>query len=159
MITTSLSARTMISTNLLLVSALLSGAYAAIGPVANMQIVNANIAPDGFTRAYAPLSLRPFTLDNPISALLLLVEHFQVHSLEATRYTSSLNKVVLLSFIFFSFQGDRFMINVIDRLTDNTMLRSTSIVSSLFVLMCCLVSLTTVIIALAWSISEGNLLG
>ncbi|KAK0430099.1 laccase [Armillaria borealis] len=81
----------MISTTLLLVSGLLSGTYAAIGPVANMQIVNANIAPDGFTRA---ATLAGGTFPGP------LVQG---------------NK------------GDRFRINVIDKLTDNTMLRSTSI--------------------------------
>ncbi|SJL16420.1 probable Laccase-2 [Armillaria ostoyae] len=81
----------MISTTLLLVSGLLSGMYAAIGPVANMQIVNANIAPDGFTRA---ATLAGGTFPGP------LVKG---------------NK------------GDRFRINIIDRLTDNTMLRSTSI--------------------------------
>ncbi|KAK0205756.1 laccase [Desarmillaria ectypa] len=82
----------MISTALLFLSALLlSGTYAAIGPVANMPIVNANIAPDGFTRAAV---LAGGTFPGP------LVKG---------------NK------------GDRFRLNVIDRLTDNTMLRSTSI--------------------------------
>ncbi|KAK0191813.1 laccase [Armillaria mellea] len=86
----------MIST-LLLVSALLSGAHAAIGPVANMQIVNANIAPDGFTRGAV---LAGGTFPGPLP---------------------------FCSYSFFFFQGNRFRINVIDSLTDNTMLRSTSI--------------------------------
>ncbi|KAG7439481.1 putative laccase 5 [Guyanagaster necrorhizus] len=81
----------MIPTALFTVVALISGTYASIGPVANMQIVNADIAPDGFTRGAV---LAGGTFPGPLVK---------------------------------GNMGNRFEINVIDQLTDDTMLRSTSI--------------------------------
>ncbi|KAJ7148456.1 laccase [Mycena crocata] len=69
----------------------LSGSLAAIGPIANLPIVNRKIAPDGFSRSTV---LAGGTFPGP-----LITGH----------------------------KGDRFLLNVEDRLTDNTMLRSTSI--------------------------------
>ncbi|KAF8888052.1 laccase 3 precursor [Infundibulicybe gibba] len=65
--------------------------YAAIGPVADLHIVNRNIAPDGFNRSAV---LAGGTHPGPLIT---------------------------------GFKGDRFLLNVIDELTDTSMLRSTSI--------------------------------
>nr|AFE48786.2 yellow laccase [Stropharia aeruginosa] len=72
------------------------GAYAAIGPTANVYIKNAAIAPDGFTR----------------SAVLA---------------GASSSSVKFPGPLVTGFKGDTFSLNVIDQLTDNTMLLSTSI--------------------------------
>ena len=66
---------------------------AAVGPVADLVILNANVSPDGYERTAI---LADGTLPGPLI---------------------SGNK------------GDRFQINVIDELTNHTMLKSTSIVS------------------------------
>ncbi|KAF8911194.1 putative laccase 5, partial [Mucidula mucida] len=65
--------------------------YAAIGPIADMDIVNGNISPDGFQRA------------------AVLAEGV---------YPGPLVR---------GFKGNTFLLNVVDSLTDNTMLRSTSV--------------------------------
>ncbi|KAG6840216.1 hypothetical protein C0991_008159 [Blastosporella zonata] len=79
------------------VLSLLSGSYAVtIGPKSNMYIVNADIAPDGFTRS-AVLASGSSTNGSFPGPLI------------------TANK------------GDHFQINVIDQLTDTTMLTSTSI--------------------------------
>ncbi|KAJ6475006.1 laccase 2 precursor [Mycena vulgaris] len=70
----------------------LSGAYAAIGPVATLEIVNKHISPDGFPRSTV---LAGGTFPGP-----LIVG----------------NK-----------PGTNFKLNVVDKLTDSTMLKSTSI--------------------------------
>nr|ACZ58369.1 laccase [Cerrena sp. WR1] len=67
------------------------GALAAIGPVADLHITDANVSPDGFTR---PAVLAGGTFPGPLIT---------------------------------GKQGDNFQINVIDELTDATMLKSTSI--------------------------------
>ncbi|KAF7364189.1 Laccase I [Mycena sanguinolenta] len=69
----------------------LSTAYAAIGPVGVLPIVNAHIAPDGFQRSSV---LAGGTFPGPL--------------IQANK-------------------GDTFAIDVVDALTDNTMLKSTSI--------------------------------
>ncbi|RDB27747.1 Laccase-2 [Hypsizygus marmoreus] len=81
---------------LVLLFSYVSGALAAIGPVADLHIVNKQIAPDGFTR----------------SAVLAgsTAEHAQ--------FPGPLIQ---------GSKGSRFLLNVIDSLTDNTMLKSTSI--------------------------------
>ncbi|KAJ6582112.1 multicopper oxidase/laccase [Mycena capillaripes] len=74
------------------VSLFLSGSIAtSVGPVANLPIVNRQIAPDGFSRSTV---LAGGTFPGPLIK---------------------------------GFKGDRFLLNVEDKLTDNTMLRSTSI--------------------------------
>ncbi len=70
-------------------------AHAAIGPVTDLTIMNANVAPDGHTR---PAVLAEGMLPGP-----LIVGQ----------------------------KGDRFRINVINNLANHTMLKSTSIVSTL----------------------------
>ncbi|KAJ7166783.1 laccase 1 precursor [Mycena filopes] len=82
-----------ISASILVLSAsLLSGAFgASIGPIGNLQIVNKQIAPDGFSRSTV---LAGGTFPGPL--------------IKATK-------------------GAHFSLNVEDKLTDATMLRSTSI--------------------------------
>ncbi|KAJ6528614.1 laccase [Mycena vulgaris] len=70
----------------------LSGAYAAIGPVANLEIVNKHISPDGFPRSAV---LAGGTFPGPL--------------------------------IIGKKPGTNFKLNVVDKLTDSTMLKSTSI--------------------------------
>ncbi|KAJ7639643.1 Cupredoxin, partial [Mycena polygramma] len=71
---------------------LFSGSIAAtIGPIANLPIVNRNIAPDGFSRSAV---LADGTFPGPLIK---------------------------------GYKGNRFLLNVEDKLTDDTMLRSTSI--------------------------------
>jgi len=84
----------MISTSrrtLLTLFAVFSKTFAAIGPVTDLHIVNAVIAPDGFSRS------------------AVLAEGVYPGPLITGK------------------KGDNFQINVIDGLTDDTMLRSTSI--------------------------------
>ncbi|RDB27655.1 Laccase-1 [Hypsizygus marmoreus] len=71
-------------------------AYAAIGPSADMHIVNKDVAPDGLTRSAV---LAGGTADDAAFPGPLITGN----------------------------KGDRFLLNVIDSLTDNTMLKSTSI--------------------------------
>lgn len=88
----------MTKATLTLLSALLPFAlrsFAAIGPEADLTIVNANISPDGYERAAV---LAGGTFPGPL-------------------ITGN--------------KGDHFKINVIDQLTNHTMLKSTSIVSSI----------------------------
>nr|VWO98855.1 AA_TRNA_LIGASE_II domain-containing protein [Ganoderma boninense] len=73
---------------------------AAIGPVTDLTITNADLAPDGFTR--------PAVAVDGMSPGPLIVGQ----------------------------KGDRFQINVINRLTNHTMLKSTSIVRIRFTLPC-----------------------
>ncbi|EJF57979.1 laccase [Dichomitus squalens LYAD-421 SS1] len=68
-----------------------ASAYASIGPVADLTIYNADIAPDGFTRAAIVV--------NGVFPGPLITGN----------------------------RGDRFQLNVIDKLTNHTMLKSTSI--------------------------------
>ncbi|KAG6909557.1 Acyl-coenzyme A oxidase 2 [Tephrocybe rancida] len=75
--------------------AIIGGAYAAIGPVADLYIANADISPDGFTR----------------SAVLA-----------GTATNASFPGPLITAN-----KGDHFQLNVIDQLTDTTMLTSTSI--------------------------------
>lgn len=87
-------------------------AYAAIGPVADLHIVNKNLAPDGFTR---PTVLAGGTFPGPlIKGNKVLVS--EDNSITQSEWRSS-------------YQGDNFKLNVIDDLTDARMLKSTSIVS------------------------------
>ncbi|KAF9031294.1 laccase 1 [Panaeolus papilionaceus] len=76
--------------------ALISSAYAAIGPVADLHIGNAQVSPDGFQRSavLAGSSATDLTLPGPL--------------IRAAK-------------------GEQFRINVIDSLTDTTMLRTTAI--------------------------------
>ncbi|KAJ3509349.1 hypothetical protein NLJ89_g5269 [Agrocybe chaxingu] len=74
----------------------IASAYGAIGPVANLHIANADVAPDGFTR----------------SGVLAGAD---ANSLAFPGPVITANK------------GDTFQLNVIDALTDTTMLTSTSI--------------------------------
>lgn len=78
------------------VAALFATAHAAIGPIADVHIVNKNIAPDGFTRSTV---------------------------LAGGLANSATFPGPLISGI----KGETFILNVIDSLTDTTMLRSTSI--------------------------------
>ncbi|KAF8159248.1 yellow laccase [Crassisporium funariophilum] len=75
---------------------LLAGAYAAIGPTANLHIGNKVISPDGFSRStvLAGSNANSLTFPGPVIR---------------------------------GFKGSTFRLNVIDALTDTTMLRSTSI--------------------------------
>ncbi|KAF9461177.1 laccase 2 [Collybia nuda] len=75
---------------------LFSTAYAAIGPTADIHVVNKNIAPDGFTR----------------SAVLA---------------GSSAANAAFPGPLITGQKGDEFNLNVIDSLTDTSMLRATSI--------------------------------
>lgn len=102
-----------------------------IGPAANLVISNKYLQPDGFNRSYV-LSLT-------LSGLGLSLSHYSTVVAGGT-FPGSLitGKKVKWSRTIFTFtislklviQGDRFQIDVIDSLTDNTMLRSTSIVST-----------------------------
>lgn len=47
----------------------LSGVHAAIGPVADVHIVNQNISPDGFTRSFVE-----FNFNNRSRSLILFLE-------------------------------------------------------------------------------------
>ncbi|RDB27744.1 Laccase-1 [Hypsizygus marmoreus] len=76
--------------------AYLAVAFGAIGPAANLHIVNKRIAPDGFTR----------------SAVLA---------------GSTAGNAAFPGPLIAGLKGSRFLLNVIDSLTDNTMLKSTSI--------------------------------
>lgn len=78
-------------TSILLASNLISGAFAAIGPVTDLQIVNKFISPDGFNRSTV---LAGGTFPGPLITGCM---------------------------------GDNFKINVQDKLTNDTMERSTSI--------------------------------
>ena len=80
--------------HLFILSSLVLGSFAAVGPVTDLTISNANISPDGYERA-AVLAGGSFP-----------------GSLIAGQ------------------KGDRFQINVIDQLTNHTMLKSTSIVGT-----------------------------
>ncbi|KAJ3500534.1 hypothetical protein NLJ89_g9750 [Agrocybe chaxingu] len=75
-----------------------AGAYAAIGPTAELYIGNADVAPDGFTRAGVLAGSDASSLAFPGPVI-------------------TGNK------------GDTFSINVVDALSDTTMLTSTSIVA------------------------------
>ncbi|KAF8237984.1 laccase 2 precursor [Tricholoma matsutake] len=75
---------------------LLSGTYAAIGPFADLYIVNKNIQPDGYSRSAVLAGGTP----------------------ESASFPGPLIRGV---------KGDRFLLNVVDLLTDSTMLKSTSI--------------------------------
>ncbi|KAF8076630.1 laccase [Lyophyllum atratum] len=78
------------------VFSLVTAAFAGVGPVTDLHILNADIAPDGFTR----------------SAVLA---------------GSTETNVAFPGPLITGNKGDRFQLNVIDSLTDNTMLKSTSI--------------------------------
>ncbi|KAF7364261.1 Laccase I [Mycena sanguinolenta] len=80
-----------LSSAFVFLSTLFSTTYAAIGPTGGLEIANANIAPDGFTRSAV---LAGGTFPGPL--------------IKANK-------------------GDTFSINVMDDLTDNTMVTSTSI--------------------------------
>ncbi|KAG6888181.1 hypothetical protein C0995_010025 [Termitomyces sp. Mi166 len=81
---------------------LVTAVSAAIGPEANLHIINGNIAPDGFARS-AVLASGTGT-DTPFPGVLITAQKY----LPSTK-------------------GDRMKINVTDSLNDTTMLTSTSI--------------------------------
>ncbi|KAF7291266.1 Laccase 1 [Mycena indigotica] len=81
----------MFSTSFLIAAILSAPAFAAVGPVADLTLVNAQVAPDGFSRSAVTAG---GTIPGPV--------------LKAN-------------------VGDRFQLNVIDALTDKTMLLSSSI--------------------------------
>jgi iron transport multicopper oxidase len=88
---------------------LLAGhANAAIGPVTDLTISNAQVSPDGFTREY------------------VFSDRF------SRRITHSMFSAVLAGGVYpgpliTGTKGDNFQINVIDNLTESSMLKSTSI--------------------------------
>lgn len=88
-----------------------TGVLAAIGPVADLRIVNKNIAPDGFTR---PAVLAGGTFPGP------LIKGKKVRLLTSQSLL-----------IFKSFQGDNFQLSVFNELTNVEMLTDTSIVRQL----------------------------
>jgi iron transport multicopper oxidase len=97
--------------HLLCVSALLllRTSNAAIGPVADLTIRNRDISPDGFLRSYV------FTF--------CLFRTWSLISFSAVLAGGTFPGPVIRGV-----KGDRFKLNVIDRLKDARMLRSTSIV-------------------------------
>lgn len=105
--------RSLIVTVLLFFRLAFTGYAATIGPVADLHITNANISPDGHSR----------------SAILA-----------GGSYPGPLikaNKVRLVSLIstiipHHSLQGDNLKINVINELTDEEMMTSTSVVSIVY---------------------------
>jgi len=128
--------------------------FAAIGPVTNLRISNAIIAPDGFSRSWVIQTRVIFRW------LLLQCCSRGRHLSRTTNYWQEGHLCLHARFEIltdFPNQGDHFQINVIDRLTDNTMLRSTSIVIHpcantrlLFLTVFCFT------LALAWYFPERN---
>ena len=88
-----------------------AGVLASIGPVTDLHIVNANIAPDGFTRATV---LAGGTFPGP----LIVGQKVGAFVCHCRHITDSI------------LQGDNFQINVIDELTDPNQLLTTTIVST-----------------------------
>jgi hypothetical protein len=106
---------------------LLASTDAAIGPIADLKIVNEVIAPDGFNRScvfYFPMEDVNSSIiqDGPGWGNIPRTTHTRKQSISSTSLISCVAD-------FGWNQGTRFLINVIDLLTDNTMERSTSIVS------------------------------
>ena len=89
----------------------------AIGPVANLTITNQIVAPDGFSRAAVAVNggtLGPLIVGNKVRS----------HILYGHRYANFNREQHLPT------QGDRFLINVTDNLTNHTMNMTTSIVGA-----------------------------
>ena len=92
---------------------LVSPAFAAIGPVADLVISNKDVSPDGFTRGAVVAG------DSTIGPLIV---GNKVCSLPPRPFPPS--KVLRIIP-----QNDNFKLNVVNNLNDNTMLQTTSIVS------------------------------
>ena len=93
-----------------------SGVLAAIGPVTDLAIVNKVIAPDGVPRDTV---LAGGTFPGP------LIQGHKVCIRFSMLLTETTETIELTAM-----QGDRFRINVIDQLQNETMLTATSIVST-----------------------------
>ena len=92
----------------------LTVAVNATRTVTSLQIVNRNISPDGFLR---PTVLANGTFPGPVISGHKVSIYDNIHQHTCLQYCKC--------------QGDNFKINVIDKLTDHSMLKSTSIVSEL----------------------------
>ena len=98
-----------LSSSLVALALTASQSLAAIGPVTDLNIFNAVVAPDGFSRDAV-------TAEG--GAIGPLISGNKVH-LVLNHYKSCPN---------LSLKGDQFQINVVNTLNDSTMLQSTSIV-------------------------------
>ena len=85
---------------------------AAIGPASNLNIVNAVVSPDGFSRSAV---LSEGVVDRTIISGQKVGGTYSYHDMLTTRTRS---------------QGDTFQINVVNNLDDSTMNQTTSIVRS-----------------------------
>lgn len=94
----------------LALAALVQSGKAAIGPTATLNIVNANVSPDGFERAAV--------LANSVYPAPLITSTLVCFCITGTQTVLTI------------FQGDTFTLTVNDQLTDTTMERATSIVST-----------------------------
>ncbi|KAF7368336.1 Laccase I [Mycena venus] len=91
----------------------LSATYAAIGPVAELEIANKDISPDGFSRSSV---LAGGTFPGPL-----------IRGNKVTAIGSASRRGFMIYQPISSMKGTTFELNVVDDLTDNTMLKSTSI--------------------------------
>lgn len=112
----------------LLFLALAGYALAAIGPVTNLNVVNANISPDGFNRSSVSQS-QMYIFQHLISSSGRCLQKVFSPDLWSAAIKWVNRVFTSVQIAKYTFQGDNFQIKVIDSLTDNTMLRSTSIVS------------------------------
>ena len=110
---------------------------ASIGPTADLHIVNNNIQPDGFTRSYVLQHFSKFSciklFCNLVPSLLVLRQR-PGHSLDLLYLVQRLGlsfSPVYGPWINVNLQGATFFMNVVNHLTDTTMLTTTSIVSLL----------------------------
>lgn len=83
----------------------------AIGPVADLHITNKNVSPDGFSRDAV---VAEGSLPGPL---------IRGNMVREVWYTKTWTHPLIIYI-----QGDQFSLNVIDELTDESMLKSTSIV-------------------------------
>ena len=107
------------------------GVSGSIGPNTNLYIANKNIQPDGFSRSYVFQTFLCRLYTHFISALYWLALPNEVSPSLALLLPDTRCFIILFEYEYYVTQrikGDSFRLNVIDKLTDTTMLTSTSIV-------------------------------
>lgn len=102
-----------LSATALTVLSLWKGVHAQIGPIASLSISNRNIAPDGYNRAAV---LAGGTFPGPLIRGNKVLFYTLLH-IGHTEMSCG--------------QGANFQINVINQLTNETMLKTTTVVSAL----------------------------
>lgn len=102
------------------------------GPSSNLYIKNKFIQPDGFNRSYAPLCLFKLNFLIYLRQNRSRWNHPWNNRVSWTTYHrlegALLNSVLLPIIEAHQLQGSNFRLNVVNQLTDTTMLTSTSIV-------------------------------